>query len=94
MHMNNTDSVIFLLWIYHLLGADVASEIRDGPDVVDLLISFTYAAARGDIRRFNPFPVGLEVKYLDEEKKERVNNFLHSNVSQGQETRNAQAVVC
>jgi hypothetical protein len=39
------------------------------------LINFTYAAAQGDVRRFNPAPIGVEVKYLDDEKKERVSGF-------------------
>jgi len=46
------------------LGADVASEIRNGKEVVDLLISFTIAASLGEIKRFTPFPQ-LEVKVHD-----------------------------
>jgi Poly(ADP-ribose) polymerase catalytic domain len=42
------------------LGADVATEIRESPEVVDLLISLCYAASQNDIRRFNPFPVGVQ----------------------------------
>eukprot|EP01114_Cavostelium_apophysatum_P019380 TRINITY_DN6231_c0_g1_i1.p1 TRINITY_DN6231_c0_g1~~TRINITY_DN6231_c0_g1_i1.p1 ORF type:complete len:564 (-),score=140.41 TRINITY_DN6231_c0_g1_i1:26-1717(-) len=59
------------------LGADVASEIRDSPDVVDLLISFTIAASQGEERRFNPYPVGVEVKYLDDQKRELTAHLMN-----------------
>mmetsp|Transcript_5957 Transcript_5957/g.8323 ORF Transcript_5957/g.8323 Transcript_5957/m.8323 type:complete len:599 (+) Transcript_5957:141-1937(+) len=58
------------------LGADVASEIRDNPEVVDLLVSFAYAAAQGDEKRYNPYPVGVEAKYLDEQKVERTLHLM------------------
>jgi hypothetical protein len=32
------------------LGADLASEIRNAGNIVDILISFTVAAAMGDVR--------------------------------------------
>jgi len=50
------------------LGADVASEIRDTPDVVDLLISFCFAAGTADEKRFTPYLQGVETKYLDQIK--------------------------
>lgn len=43
------------------LGEDVSTFIRKNPEVADLLICTTYAASQGDIRRFEPFPVGIEV---------------------------------
>lgn len=70
------------------LGADVATEIRDSSDVVDLLISFCYAISSGDTRRFNPFPLGVEVKKLDENKREITENFVKEDG-----TKNPQAVV-
>jgi poly [ADP-ribose] polymerase 6/8 len=58
------------------LGADVASEIRDNPDVVDFLICLCYAISQGDFRRFNPYPLGVEYKSLDEHGKEVIRHFM------------------
>jgi len=44
------------------LGEDISEFIRVNPEVSDLLISLTAAAAKGEnVKRFNPFPQGLEV---------------------------------
>jgi hypothetical protein len=51
------------------LGADVAAAIKHHPEVVDLLVSITDAAAQGDFRRFNPYPHHVEVKYKDNGKE-------------------------
>lgn len=56
------------------LGADVASEIQHHPDVVDLLVSITYAASQGDARRFAPFPENVEHR-IKVDGKETVTNF-------------------
>jgi hypothetical protein len=58
------------------LGADVATEIRESSDVVDLLIGFTVAASQGEERRFNPYPIGVEVKHFDEQKREHTSSFM------------------
>eukprot|EP01127_Copromyxa_protea_P014223 TRINITY_DN3918_c0_g1_i2.p1 TRINITY_DN3918_c0_g1~~TRINITY_DN3918_c0_g1_i2.p1 ORF type:complete len:560 (-),score=88.31 TRINITY_DN3918_c0_g1_i2:72-1751(-) len=48
------------------LGVDPISEIHLHPETVDLLISFTYAAAiGGDVRRFTPFPKNVEATWKD-----------------------------
>jgi len=70
------------------LGADVASEIRDSSDVVDLLISFCYASTKGDHRRFNPFPIGVEVKKFDSNLKETTIHFMQDDMK----TKNSPAV--
>jgi len=61
----------------------VASEVRDNPSVVDLLISFCYAISQGDHRRFNPYPIGVEAKVLDTStpgiKKELSKHFMAEN---------------
>ena len=72
------------------LGADVASEIRDSGDVVDLLINFTYAAALGEERRFNPYPLGVEVKWFDDNKREHTSHLMQE---ADQTKRNLTAVV-
>jgi hypothetical protein len=59
------------------LGADIATEIRKSSDVVDLLIGFCYAASTGEERRFNPFPIGVETKYLDENKRSVTANLMN-----------------
>lgn len=70
-------------------GADVASEIRDHPDVVDLLLSFTWSASQGDERRFNPYPVGVETRYFDDQQREVLLHLMNN----GDETkRNPKAV--
>jgi len=64
------------------LGADVASELRDNPPVVDLLISFCYAISQGDHRRFNPYPIGVEAKVLDMStgvRRELTKHFMAEN---------------
>jgi len=58
------------------LGADVASELRESADVVDLLVSFCYGASMGDIKRFNPYPVAVETKILDEKGIEKTLNCM------------------
>src|SRR5690349_2679262 len=60
------------------LGADVASTITHYPDLVDLLISLTSAAALGDVRRFTPFPEVIEVKYQDQGGKIESLSFLEN----------------
>lgn len=52
------------------LGADIAAMLRKEPLVVDLLICFTAAAAKGDVRRFNPYPFGVEVRTKKDGKEE------------------------
>ncbi|KAL6068634.1 Poly [ADP-ribose] polymerase 6 [Balamuthia mandrillaris] len=66
------------------LGVDVATELREQPDVVDLLINLTYSGANGARRDqfFNPFPSGVEVRLKDGE----VLSFCHQ--SGGAEQRN------
>lgn len=44
------------------LGEDIASFIHRNPEVTDLLISLTGSAAQGDVRRFQPFPLGVEAR--------------------------------
>jgi hypothetical protein len=56
------------------LGTDVAAAIKHHPEVVDLLISITDAAAQGDARRFNPYPTGVETKFK-QNGKEVVKSF-------------------
>jgi hypothetical protein len=58
------------------IGADVTTEIRDNSDVVDLLITFCHGISQGDFRRFNPFPLGIEVKAKDDQGKESKKDFL------------------
>ena len=74
--------VYFVTYYHHSIfkGADVASEIRASPEVMDLLISFTMAAAiQGDVRRFSPFPQ-LELKVQDKETNlVRTLSFLTNN---------------
>lgn len=48
------------------LGEDVIAALNSHPEVIDLLISLTSAAAGADITRFNPFPAGVEVTYREE----------------------------
>jgi poly [ADP-ribose] polymerase 6/8 len=53
------------------LGVDPAAEIAAHPEVVDMLISCTMAAAvGGDCKRFTPFPAHLEVKWKEANGKE------------------------
>lgn len=44
------------------LGEDVGLFIQNNPEVTDLLICLCCAAAQGEVRRFNPFPNGIEVR--------------------------------
>jgi hypothetical protein len=44
------------------LGEDIGLFVQRNPEVVDLLISLTAAAAQGDIKRFQPFPAGVEAR--------------------------------
>lgn len=60
------------------LGADVATEIRDSADVVDALISFCFAISGGDHRRFNPFPIGVEIKRKENDKEVK-ESFMKDN---------------
>lgn len=63
------------------LGVDPASEIAANPDVVDILITATMAAAiQGDGKRFLPFPAHLEVKWKDAQGKEVARRFQASPV--------------
>eukprot|EP01126_Amoeba_proteus_P050158 TRINITY_DN5905_c0_g1_i2.p1 TRINITY_DN5905_c0_g1~~TRINITY_DN5905_c0_g1_i2.p1 ORF type:complete len:489 (-),score=96.86 TRINITY_DN5905_c0_g1_i2:167-1447(-) len=51
------------------IGIDISSELHVNPQVMDLLISFTYAACQGhDVARFTPFPKHVEVTW----KKDQV----------------------
>ena len=36
--------------------------MHHNPEVVDMLVCLTGAAATGDLKRFNPFPNGVEAK--------------------------------
>lgn len=47
-------------------------QIRENLPVVDLLISFCYAISQGDHRRFNPYPIGVEAKYVEVENRFRI----------------------
>ena len=61
------------------LGVDPAAEIAAHPEVVDMLISSTMAAALGgDGKRFTPFPNHLEVKWKDAQGKEVSRRFQSS----------------
>jgi len=71
------------------LGADVCSEIKKSPDVVDLLISFCYGIAGGDVRRFNPYPLGVEAKRKDQDGKETT---LHLMMETNKAEKNSAAV--
>ena len=44
------------------LGEDIALYVQRNPEVVDLLVCLTAGAAQGDVRRFNPFPAGVEAR--------------------------------
>ena len=44
------------------LGEDIMSFIQFNPEVTDLLICLTVAAAQGDTKRFQPFPAGVEAR--------------------------------
>jgi len=44
------------------LGEDVSQFMHHNPEVVDMLVCLTGAAATGDLKRFNPFPNGVEAK--------------------------------
>jgi len=52
------------------LGADIAALLRKEPLVIDLLLNFTAAAAKGDHRRFNPYPFGVEVRTKKDGKED------------------------
>eukprot|EP00698_Gefionella_okellyi_P020493 TRINITY_DN643_c0_g1_i1.p1 TRINITY_DN643_c0_g1~~TRINITY_DN643_c0_g1_i1.p1 ORF type:complete len:652 (-),score=119.59 TRINITY_DN643_c0_g1_i1:302-2257(-) len=64
------------------LGEDVGEYVQSHPEVTDLLIVLTNAAAHGDVKRFNPFPAGVETRVVttpaDTQSKlcETVYNFL------------------
>eukprot|EP01127_Copromyxa_protea_P024518 TRINITY_DN9710_c0_g1_i1.p1 TRINITY_DN9710_c0_g1~~TRINITY_DN9710_c0_g1_i1.p1 ORF type:complete len:642 (+),score=89.81 TRINITY_DN9710_c0_g1_i1:180-2105(+) len=49
------------------IGIDISSELRSNAEVVDLLISFTYAASQADYRRFLPFPKHIEVSWKEDQ---------------------------
>jgi hypothetical protein len=63
------------------LGVDLESSIKKNPDIVDLLITLTYAASISETKRFNPFnpfPMGLEVKTKGRNNMTVTHNFLNS----------------
>jgi len=74
------------------LGADVVSELRDNPSVVDLLISFCYAISQGDHRRFNPYPIGVEAKYVDTSNSGLRREIRKTFMADDEKTKNLSAV--
>jgi len=63
------------------VGVDLAAEIQNNSEVVDLLISFTCATSKADVRRFTPFPKHIEVTWKDAEGKPQIAKFMENSGS-------------